>query len=105
MKKFAILGLGIALLGSYVLAQAPEPRKEHAWLEQLVGEWKFEIEAPLEPGKPPVKISGTERVRSVGGFWVVAESTTQLPDSPFTGVLTIGFDGEKKKYVGTWIDS
>ena len=45
MKNFAILGLAIALLGTHVFAQAPEPQKEHAWLKQLVGEWEYETEA------------------------------------------------------------
>ena len=41
----------------------------------------------------------------VGGFWVVAENKATLFDAPFTGIMTLGFDGQKKKYVGTWIDS
>jgi hypothetical protein len=105
MKKFAILGLIIALLGTHVFAQAPEPQTEHAWLKQLVGEWEYDTEACLEAGKPPVKITGTEQVRMVGGFWAISEYSAKLSDSPFTGILTLGFDGEKKKYVGTWIDS
>jgi hypothetical protein len=73
MKKVALLGLAIALPSSEVSAQAPEPRKEHAWLEQIVGEWEYDTEAPLESGKPPVKITGREHVRRVG-FWVISES-------------------------------
>ena len=41
----------------------------------------------------------------VGGFWVVTENKGTLFDTPFTGIMTLGFDGQKKKYVGTWFDS
>jgi len=105
MKKFAIVGFAVALLGSGALAQAPEPKKEHEWLKQLAGEWEYETEVSLEPGKAPVKIKGTENARMVGAFWVSAEHKATLFDQPFTGILTIGFDGQKKKYVGTWFDS
>ena len=50
-----------------------EPRKEHHWLERLVGEWTYESEAPMAPGQPPVKHTGTESVRSLGGVWVLCE--------------------------------
>jgi hypothetical protein len=105
LKKFAIVSFAVALMGGGVLAQAPGPQKEHEWLKQLAGEWEYETEASLEPGKPPVKINGTESARMVGGFWVIAEHKTTLFDQPFTGILTLGFDGQKKKYVGTWLDS
>jgi len=105
MTKFAVLSLAIALLGGAVLAQTPEPQKEHEWLKQLAGEWEFETEASIEPGKPPLKIAGAEHVRMLGDFWVIAENKGKLLETTFTGVLTIGFDGETKKYVGIWIDS
>ena len=56
-----------------------EPQKEHAWLQQLVGEWTFEVEATMEPGKPPEHFRGTERVRSLGGLWIVAEGEGEMP--------------------------
>ena len=106
MKKFAIVNFAIVLLGGAALAQSPaQPQKEHEWLKQLAGEWEYETEAVLEPGKPPVRVKGTEIARMVGGFWIISENKSTVLGQPFTGILTIGFDGEKKKYVGTWIDS
>jgi len=29
-----------------------EPQKEHEWLQRLVGEWTYESECSMEPGKP-----------------------------------------------------
>jgi hypothetical protein len=51
-----------------------------------------------------MKLQGTENVRIVGA-WVIAEHKTTMNDQTVTGILTFGFDGEKKRYVGTWIDS
>ena len=45
-----------------------QPQKEHQWLQKLVGEWTYEIEATMEPDQPPVKSTGTETVRSLGGL-------------------------------------
>ena len=81
------------------------PTKEHEWLRQLVGEWTYEAELTLEPGKPPVKTQGTESVRAIGALWVVLEVKGNVFGAPFTGVMTLGYDAKKKKPVATWIDS
>ena len=111
MRKIAVLAMAAAVLvGAATRAQegpkAPTPQKEHEWLRQLEGEWVTECEAYLEPGKPPVKSSGTESVRSLGGFWSIAEFKGTCPlGLPFQGLLTIGYDAQKKKYIGTWVCS
>jgi hypothetical protein len=82
------------------------PEKEHEWLQQLVGEWTYEHEMPAEPGKPPQKFTGTESVRSLGGLWVVAEGRGTMPDGgAATMLLTIGYDPQRKRFVGTWVGS
>jgi hypothetical protein len=83
----------------------PAPQKEHAWLQQLVGEWDSAAEM-TEPGKPPAKCKGTESVRALGGFWIQSENKMNVsPEMTVTGILTLGYDPQKKKYVGTWVDS
>ena len=56
-----------------------ERTKEHEWLAKLVGDWTFETEAVMGPGQPPVKGTGTERVRSLGGLWIVGEGSGEMP--------------------------
>ncbi len=68
----------------------PEPQKEHEWLQRFVGEWTFEGEATMEPGKPPAKFSGTESVRSLGGFWILAEGQGEVPCSSGGYATTLG---------------
>jgi hypothetical protein len=87
------------------MPQLPEPQAEHAWLQKFVGEWEADIEMFKEPGQPPEKSTGTESVRPIGGFWILAEDKGVFMDKPFTGILTLGYNPERKKYVATWVDS
>ena len=83
----------------------PEPRAEHAWLEQLVGEWETEMEASMGPGQPPVTHTGTETVRSLS-VWVVCDGTTAMPGGGAArSVMTLGFDPARGKFVGTFVGS
>ena len=84
----------------------PEPRKEHAWLQQLVGEWTYEHEAQMGPDQPPMKSTGSETVRSLGGLWVIGEGRGAMPDgSPATTIITLGYDPRKGRFVGTFVGS
>lgn len=83
-----------------------EPQAEHRWLEQLVGNWTYEAEAMMDQDKPLLKCRGKETVRSLGGLWIVAEGTGEMPDgAPATMILTLGYDPQKQRFVGTWIGS
>src|SRR5262245_50519592 len=83
-----------------------EPQQEHQWLEKLLGEWTFEVEAAMGPEKPPEKLTGTESVRSLGGLWVICEGRGQMPGGgTATNIMSLGYDPAKKRYVGTFIGS
>jgi len=84
----------------------PAPRvDEHAWLQQLVGEWTMKSETTMGPGQDPIHMESTESVRSIGGLWVIAEGKATFNGMSFTSLLTLGYDPEQKAYVGTWIDT
>jgi hypothetical protein len=83
-----------------------DPKKEHEWLKQLVGEWTYEHEASMGPGEPPVKCVGTESVRAVGDLWVVCEGRGEMPNGGVaTTIMTLGYDAAKQRYAGTFIGS
>jgi hypothetical protein len=83
-----------------------KPQKEHQWLQKFVGEWVLEGEAEMGPGQPPEKFTGTESVRSLDGLWFLAEGQGQMPGGgAATTMMTLGYDPQKKRYVGTWIES
>jgi hypothetical protein len=86
--------------------QKSEPQAEHRWLHKLVGEWTYEGEASMGPDKPAEKIAGRDLVRSLGGLWVLCEGSIDVPDgSTHTSVMTLGFDLQKKRFVGTFVGS
>lgn len=78
-----------------------ELRNEHRWLERLVGEWTSEMEGAAQPGEPPLKHTGTESVRSLGGAWVLCEGQGEMGGT----VMTLGYDPAKQRFVGTFVGS
>jgi hypothetical protein len=83
-----------------------ELQREHQWLHKLVGEWTYEGECSAGPGEAPTKYGGSERVRSVGNFWIVAEGQGEMPGcGTASTIMTLGFDPQRQRYIGTWIGS
>jgi hypothetical protein len=83
-----------------------EPQQEHHWLQRFVGEWIYEGECPGGPGQPAQKMTWTENVRSLGGLWILAEGQGDMPGGEAgTVLMTLGYDPERKKYVGTFVGS
>ncbi len=81
-----------------------EPLKEHQWLSKLVGEWTFESECSMGPDQPPMKATGTEVVRSLGGLWTIGEATCGTPaDGGWQSIMTLGYDPKSQRFVGTFI--
>ncbi len=79
-------------------------RPEHEWLQQFVGEWTFEAAAQGPEGEH--RVTGTETVRSVGDAWIIGESAVHEPDGRIgRNVITLGFDSERKQFVGSFISS
>lgn len=84
--------------------QVPAPQKEHQWLHKLVGEWTFEGECNMGPDQPPVKNTGKETVRSLGGLWTIAEGESGMPGGgTWQSIMTLGYDPQLKRFVGTFI--
>ena len=83
-----------------------EPQKEHHWLQPLVGEWTFEGECLMGPDQPPMKNTGSCVTRSVGGLWIVNEGTGEMPGGgTMNSIMTLGYDPQQQRYVGTFIAS
>ncbi|OWY60061.1 hypothetical protein B7486_71230, partial [cyanobacterium TDX16] len=83
-----------------------QPQKEHDWLQKLVGEWTYEIEVKMGSDLSVEKATGSESVRSLGGFWILAEAQGEMPGCGIsTTMMTLGYDPQQQRYVGTWIGS
>lgn len=114
MKTYSSVGIGLLVfsLVGIVLAQPANPGKEpvqpardHQWLKQLVGEWDSTLKMYGLPDQPPAESKGTDSVRSVGEHWIVAETKTTLMGTPYSGIMSLGYDQAKQRFHGTWIDS
>lgn len=80
-----------------------KPQPEHEWLQKLVGEWTFESDCDMGPDQPSVTATGTEVVRSLGGLWVMAEGEGGPAGSGWRSVMTLGYDPNRTRFVGTFI--
>lgn len=86
--------------------QMPEPTLEHAWLLRLVGEWDFESECFMGADQPPLKSTGTQSTKPLGGFWTLGEMVNPGPDGQLArSLFTLGFDPAKQRFVGTFVTS
>jgi hypothetical protein len=82
-----------------------KPQRQHHWLSKFLGEWTTESEA-AEPGKPAETLRGTESVRSLGGLWILADGQGAMPGGgSATMQMTLGYDPQKQRFVGTWVGS
>src|SRR5262245_18041863 len=86
--------------------EMPQPQSEHKWLQRLVGDWEYEHECNMGPDQPPMKMTGTESVRSLGGLWTMGEGRGEMPGGEVgTTMMTLGYDPTTQRFVGTFIGS
>ncbi len=82
-----------------------KPQQEHQWLSQLVGTWRIEQHCTMPDGNTN-QAEGRMTCRSVGGLWLIAESTGESDEGdPWTCIMTLGFDPKQNAYVGTFLGS
>jgi hypothetical protein len=87
------------------MMEKPKPAAEHKWLQRLVGEWTSEGTMLMGPDQPPMNSTGTYSVKALGDVWIVGEMTGEMPGSgeSSTSIISLGYDPEKEKCVGTFI--
>ena len=80
--------------------------KEHAWLQRFVGEWTGAGTCEMGPGQPAQTFDVEESVRPIGDVWIQSEGRGKMPDgTPSITLVTLGFDPDRKRFVGTFIGS
>lgn len=84
----------------------PKPVKEHEVLKQFEGEWEYTSKFLMAPGQEPMVSKGKESARMIaGGLFLVFDVEGEMMGAKFVGHGTMGYDVQKKKYTGSWIDS
>lgn len=78
----------------------PKPGPEHEVIAQLEGTWDaaFEIMGQTSHGT-------MKNEMAMGGLWLVQDYEGEMMGQGFTGLGLLGYDPQKKLYLGTWVDS
>jgi hypothetical protein len=106
MKTLALVAvLSLSAFAFQAPPGPPAPSANHQWLQQFVGEWTVKTEMSIMPGAAPMTMESTESVRSIGGLWIVAEGSASFGGQSFTSLMTLGYDGNKQAFVGSWVDT
>ncbi len=79
-----------------------EPQTTHEWLQRLVGEWTWEMDAH-EPYGTPMKATGSESVRLLGTTWALCEGRDHSGSTLMTTLMTLGYDPATQRFKGTFI--
>lgn len=111
-KWFAlgVLTIGLAWGGQAVWAfknaAAPSLADDPTELALEVGTWDADCKMWEGPDAEPFPFKGTEVNTMLGGStWVVGDFKSDFSGQEFRGHSQTGYDPEKKKVVGTWIDT
>ena len=79
----------------------------HAWNRELDSTIRTSSRVPPE-SSVPAKTSMSSRhetIEPLGRFWTVSLFESEFMGASFSGRATSGYDPQKGKWVGTWIDS
>ena len=83
-----------------------KPQKLDPWLQNLIGEWTYEVQDLSSAAKSTEPVRGMETVRHLGGIWLLFEGRGDVPGAGIgTSLMTLGYDPEKGSYIGTWMGS
>jgi hypothetical protein len=105
-----LIGLGVvaSILGTRVMAQSPpQPTAEHKVLASEEGTWDATVKSYMGgPDAEPSVSKGTEvNTMLAGGLWLASKFEGEFGGAKFEGRGQFGYDANKGKYVGTWVDS
>ncbi|HEX8322128.1 DUF1579 domain-containing protein [Longimicrobium sp.] len=78
-----------------------EPQTPHEFLERLVGEWTWEMDAS-EPDGTPMKGTGSESVRLLGTTWALCDGRD---GESMSTLMTLGYDPATQRFKGTFVGS
>lgn len=82
------------------------PGPEHAYMEPLVGSFKYESSFWMEPGMEPERSTGSSEYSWVhGGRFLKQTAEGQVMGQSFTGTGIMGYDRFNKEAVSVWFDN
>lgn len=99
-RSFLVLALSFVFVFATLAQEAPKPGAEHQRLKALEGTW----DATIKAGPNESKGTATYKME-LGGLWLTTDFQGEIEGAKFTGRGFDGYDAQKKKYVGIWVDS
>ena len=111
--RFAVATAATLLTGAAVAAltvvspfgQFAQKTKHHTMVTQAAGQWAGTITVHNPAMPEPMVSDCTESVQKIGDLWTVSNFKAPFGGMNFHGSSTFGYDTDKKKFVGTWVDS
>lgn len=105
MAKLSFVSFaGVFVLGSVAFGQQYEAKEEHEILKKDVGTWTAAMKI-WAGSEEPIEATGVEVNKMIGDLWVSSHFEAEIFGQKFTGSGTFGYDPDKKKFVGSWVDS
>ena len=92
--------LTLSTVGLSLAQDFPKPGPEHEKLKEMVGTW----DCVMDIGGQKSKATATYKL-ICGGMWVASDFEGDFGGMKFQGHGLDGYDQNKKKYVGVWVDS
>lgn len=106
------LFLGAAALTAASLASAHQsPRQKtqdpRSWLEHQAGGWTSAARLTFGagPDAPTMDAEGDMQSRMLGDRWLITEGEIRVEGEAVPFLQTLGYDEQKKRFVGSWIDT
>jgi len=110
--KFAVLVLVVVAATGMIESRAADPPPDvkptshHKLLAKGVGTWDASVKTwSAGPSSEPMVSKGVETNTMLGGLWLVSEFKGEFGGQTFEGRGQTGYDTNKGKYVGTWVDT
>ncbi len=101
----ALVVLSLATTSLHAQGPMPQVTAEHAGLAHEIGVWDADTKMWMAPGAEPMASKAVETNKMLGKMWMVSEFRGEVMGMTFVGHGQFGYDPQKKKYVGTWIDT
>lgn len=80
------------------------PMAEHKMLLESAGDWEGSV-VHIAPDKTESTAQARERIEPIGPYWTQSRFESDFMGSPYLGTGVMGYDPEKKKFIGTWVDN
>ena len=84
--------------------KAPPPTAEHKKLLESAGNWEGSV-VFIAPDKTESTATAREKIEPIGPYWTQSRFESNFMGSPYLGTGVMGYDPEKKKFIGTWVDN